>query len=157
MNRGRRYHSSDGHHCGNGLRRLGLRCHSPHPKSSVAGVRHGVHFHVARERTAEVVAYTFRRFLDPKFVSGRKGAYKMIASIDVVDRYTVAFHLRDAAGSFPVNLVMRIVPTGTGIEAARRPIGRGPEQYAECVPDDPYPHNAFEGHSQSDTINTGLI
>jgi peptide/nickel transport system substrate-binding protein len=115
---------------------LATRFESPDPLTYIAEVRRGVRFHDGRELTAEDVAYTYRRFLDPAFVSGRKGAYKMITSVDIVDRYTVAFHLSQPSSSFPVNLVMGIVPNGTGPSAARAPIGSGPYKLAEFVPDD---------------------
>ena len=79
----------------------------------IATIPPGVRFHDGREMTSDDVAYTFRRFLNPAFVSGRKGAYRALKSVDVVDRYTVAFHLAAPSASFPINLVMGIVPAGT--------------------------------------------
>ncbi len=115
---------------------LAIRFESPDPLTYVAEVRHDVRFSDGRELTAVDVAYTFGRFLDPAFVSGRKGAYRMLASVDVVDRYTVAFHLKEASSSFPINLVMGIVPAGIGAAAARAPIGSGPYRLAEFAADD---------------------
>ena len=86
--------------------------------------------------TADDVAYTFRRFLNPTFVSGRKGAYRDLASVEVVDAHTVAFHLSKPSAAFPICLVMGIVPVGTGAAAARHPIGSGPYALDEFVPDD---------------------
>lgn len=136
---------------------LAIRFETPTPTTYIAEVRHGVHFHDGRELTADDVAYTYRRFLDPKFTSGRKGAYRMIASIDIVDRYTVAFHLKEPSGSFPVNLVMGIVPAGTGPEAARRPVGSGPYQIGEFVADDHVTLTAFPGYFEGAPKNAGLI
>ena len=45
----------------------------------------GVRFHDGREMTAEDVAFTFRRFLDPAFVSGAQGRVSRCAPVDVVD------------------------------------------------------------------------
>jgi peptide/nickel transport system substrate-binding protein len=136
---------------------LAIRFETPDPKTYIAEVRHGVHFHDGRELTAEDVAYTYRRFLDPKFTSGRKGAYKMIASVDVIDRYTVAFHLHEPSGSFPVNLVMGIVPAGTGAEAARHPVGSGPYKISEFVADDHVTLTAFADYFEGPPKNAGLI
>lgn len=136
---------------------LAIRFETPDPTTYVAEVRHGVKFHDGRELTSEDVAFTYRRFLDPKFLSGRKGAYKMIASIEVIDRYTVAFHLREPSGSFPVNLVMGIVPAGTGAEAARRPIGSGPYAIAEFVADDHVTLTAFPEYFEGAPKNAGLV
>ncbi len=135
---------------------LAIRFENPNPTTYVAEVRHGVRFHDGRELTADDVAFTFRRFLDPKFVSGRKGAYKMIASVDVLDRYTVAFHLSEPSGSFPVNLVMGIVPAGTGPAAARQPVGSGPYQIAEFVADDHVTLRAFPAYFDGAPKNSGL-
>jgi peptide/nickel transport system substrate-binding protein len=136
---------------------LAIRFEQPDALTYVAEVRHGVHFHDGRELTASDVAYTFRRFLDPKFVSGRKGAYRMIASVEPVDRYTVAFHLSEPNGSFPINLVMGIVPEGTGAEAARRPVGTGPYRIGEFVVDDHVTLDAFDGYFGGRPKNDRLV
>lgn len=136
---------------------LAIRFERPDPRTYIAEVRHGVHFHDGRELTSADVAYTYRRFLDPAFVSGRKGAYRMIASVDAVDRYTVAFHLKEPSGSFPVNLVMGIVPAGTGPEAARHPIGSGPYQIVDFVADDHVTLRAFPGYFEGPPRNAGLL
>lgn len=136
---------------------LAIRFETPNPTTYVAEVRHGVHFHDGRELTSADVAYTYRRFLDPAFTSGRKGAYRMIASVEVIDRYTVAFHLKEASGSFPVNLVMGIVPDGTGVAAARQPVGSGPYRIGEFVADDHVTLLPFADYFEGTPKNAGLI
>ena len=64
-------------------------------------LRHGVQFHNGRELAADDVADTFRSFLDPTF-RGRSGGCRNVTSVDVVDRYTVACHLKEPFASFPV-------------------------------------------------------
>ena len=115
---------------------LATRFESLDPLTYLAEIPPGVRFHDGREMTAKDVAYTFRRFLDPAFVSGRKGAYRDLASVEIRGRYAVAFHLSRPAASFPINLVMSLVPDGTGAEAARHPVGSGPYRLREFVPDD---------------------
>ena len=83
----------------------------------VAHLRDGVRFHDGTTLDAEDVAYTFRSFLDKAFLSPRKGAYAQLASVDVEGPRTVVFHLKEPFASFPVNLVMGIVPAG---DASRR-------------------------------------
>lgn len=118
----------------------------------------GIHFQDGREMTSADVAYTFRRFLDPTFVSGRKGAYRDLAAVDVVDRYTVAFRLKTRSGSFPANLVnVGIVPDGTGAEASRQPIGSGPYRVVEFVPDDHVTLAPFAGYYRGAPANAGLV
>jgi peptide/nickel transport system substrate-binding protein len=117
-----------------------------------------VRFHDGREMTSADVAYTFRRFLDPAFVSGRKGAYRDVEAVDAIDRYTVRFRLRAASAAFPINLTnMGIVPEGAGPELARAPIGSGPYQLAAFVPDDHVALDAFPGYYRGAPANSGLV
>jgi peptide/nickel transport system substrate-binding protein len=117
----------------------------------------GVRFHDGREMRSADVAYTFRRFLDPEFTSGRKGAYAALAAIEEVDRYTVRFRLKEASTSFPINLVMGIVPAGSGPTAARTPIGSGPYRLAEFVPDDRVTLLPFAEAWGGAPANAGLV
>ena len=136
---------------------LATRFETTDHQTYVAGIPAGVRFHDGREMTAEDVAFTFRRFLDPAFTSGRKGAYRALERIDVIDRRTVAFRLTEPSVSFPINLVMGIVPAGTGPEAARAPIGSGPYQLAEFVLDDRVLLTPFAGSYQGPARNSGLL
>jgi peptide/nickel transport system substrate-binding protein len=123
----------------------------------VATIPAGVRFHDGREMTAEDVAYTFRRFLDKSFTSGRKGAYGDLQSVDVLEPYTVAFKLRRPSASFPINLIMGIVPKGAGAEFARAPVGSGPYRLAEFLPDDRVRLAPFSDHHRGAPRNTGLV
>jgi peptide/nickel transport system substrate-binding protein len=124
----------------------------------VAEIPAGVPFHDGRELTAEDVAYTFRRFLDPAFVSGRKGAYSDLERVEVLDRYTVAFHLRAPSAAFPSNVTsMGIVPVGTGSEASRQPIGSGPYRLVEFIPDASVTLAAFEDYYRGAPRNAGVV
>jgi ABC-type transport system substrate-binding protein len=100
---------------------LAVRLDWPDPFTYIAELPAGVKFHDGSDLTAADVAFTFRRFLDPAFSSGRKGAYRSLKSVDVIDDTHVAFRLKEASASFPINLVMGIVPEGTGAAAARSP------------------------------------
>lgn len=136
---------------------LAIRFDWPDPLTYVAELPTGVRFHDGSALTAADVAYTFRRFLDPAFVSGRKGAYRALKSIDVIDDTHVAFRLHEASASFPINLVMGIVPEGTGTEAARAPVGSGPYRLGEFVPDDHTTLIPFTEHYAGAPNNAGLI
>lgn len=122
---------------------LAVRFDTTDSTNYVAQIPTGVRFHDGREMTSEDVAYTFRRFLDPAFTSGRKGAYRALRAVDILDRYTVVFRLEAPSASFPINLVMGIVPAGTGPAAARSPVGSGPYRLTEFVPDDHVTLTAF--------------
>jgi oligopeptide transport system substrate-binding protein len=77
-------------------------------------LRHGVKFHNGREMTADDVAYSFNRTVDPKTASPGAGFFKSIAGYDdltggkatsmggvkVVDPYTIAFTLAKPDATF---------------------------------------------------------
>lgn len=137
---------------------LAVRFETNDAQTYVAAIPPGVRFHNGKEMTSADVAYTFRRFLDPTFVSGKKGAFRDLQSVEVVDRYTVAFHLKAPSGAFPASLTnLGIVPEGTGAEAARSPIGSGPYRLQEFVPDDHVTLEAFRDYYAGAPANPGLV
>lgn len=109
---------------------------NPEPTKYIATVRKGVRFHDGRALTARDVAFTFNSFLDPNFSSPRKGAYRLLQSVRAVDDYTVEFILKEPAGSFPINLVMGIVPEGAPVSIAENPVGTGPYKFVSYSADD---------------------
>jgi len=128
----------------------------PDPLTYVARLRHGVTFHNGRELTADDVAYTFRSLIDPTF-RGRTGAYTIVKSVEIVDPYTVAFHLKTPFLSFPINLVMGIVQNGSGAANARTPIGTGPYRLVTFAPDDRLVLARFDGYFEGPAKNAGLV
>jgi len=128
----------------------------PTPLTYVAHLRHGVLFHNGRELTADDVVYTFRSFLDPSF-RGRSGAYRLLASVDARDRYTVEFTLKEPFGSFAINLVMGIVQAGSGAANAREPVGTGPYRVERFVADDRLVLRPFERHYAGAPANSGVV
>jgi len=128
----------------------------PNPTTYVATLRRGVKFHNGRELTSDDVAYTFRSFLDPSF-RGRSAAYRLLAAVNPLDRYTVEFRLKQPFGSFPINLVMGIVQAGSGAENATRPIGTGPYRLASFISDDRIELRPFDEYFGGAPRNEGLI
>jgi peptide/nickel transport system substrate-binding protein len=128
----------------------------PDPLTYVARLRHGVRFHDGSDLTAKDVAYTFRSFLDPAF-RGRSGAYTNVQSVEIVDPYTVAFHLKTPSASFPINLVMGIVKDGSGAANARTPIGTGPYKLVSFKPDDRLVLARFDGYYEGPAKNSGVV
>ena len=128
----------------------------PDELTYVARLRKGVLFHNGRELTAEDVAYTFRSLIDPTF-RGRTGAYTIVRSVDIVDPYTVVFHLKTPFASFPVNLVMGIVQKGSGAANARAPIGTGPYRLVTFAPDDRTVLQRFDGYFAGPAKNPGVV
>jgi len=137
---------------------LAVRFDTTDAQNYTAAIPPGVRFHNGREMTSADVAYTFRRFIDPKFVSGKKGAFHDLQSVDIVDRYTVVFRLKTRSGAFPSSLTnLGIVPEGTGAEAGRAPIGSGPYRLKEFVPDDHVTLDAFADYYRGAPANPGIV
>jgi peptide/nickel transport system substrate-binding protein len=126
------------------------------PTTYVARLRHGVLFHNGRELSSDDVVYTFRSFLDPGF-RGRSAAYRQLASVNPIDRYTVEFKLKQPAASFPINLVMGIVQAGSGDANVRQPIGTGPYRVARFVADDRVVLTAFDHYYGGRPRNDGVV
>jgi peptide/nickel transport system substrate-binding protein len=129
----------------------------PDPRTYVVRLRPDVRFHDGHSLTAADVVYTFRSFLDPAFVSPRKGAYRLLETVEAIDARTVRFVLKEPFGSFDVNLVMGIVPDGAGADLARRPIGTGPYRLVSFSPDDRTVLVPFEAYFEGAPHNRGLI
>ncbi len=137
---------------------LATRFEADGPQAYIAAIPAGVRFHDGREMTSDDVAYTFRRFLDPAFVSGKKGAFSDLAAVDVVDRYTIRFRLRRPSTAFPASLTnLGIVPAGTGASAARAPIGSGPYRVIDVDPDDHVTLTAFADYYRGAPRNSGVV
>ncbi len=136
---------------------LAERWTTPDERTYVVALRQGVRFHDGHELTAGDVVHTFSSFLDPSFLSPRKGAYRMLASVSAVDRYTVRFVLKEPFGSFLINLVMPIVPAGAGATLRDRPIGTGPYQFVDHAPDDQLVLKAFPLYHGGAAANAGIV
>jgi len=129
----------------------------PDPRTYIVHLRRGVTFHDGRPLTSADVVYTFRSLLDPSFVSPKKGAYRLVESVDAIDDYTVRFRLKEPFASFAVNLVLGIVPAGAGPELARHPIGTGPYRLVSFVPDDRTVLAPYAGYFGGPPKNAGLV
>ncbi len=136
---------------------LAERLENPEPTVYVATLRRGVKFHDGHELTSADVVYTFRGFLDPEFVSPRKGAYRIVQSVEARDRYTVVFTLKEPFGSFPVNLVMPIVPDGAGPAFRAHPVGTGPYRFIRYLVDDRVELARFDEYFGGRARNGGLV
>jgi peptide/nickel transport system substrate-binding protein len=128
----------------------------PDPRTYVVQLREGVRFHDGRELTAGDVAFTFGSFLDPEFLSARKGAYTLLESVRATARHEVTFELKEAFGSFPINLVMGIVPAGTP-RSSPTPIGSGPYVLEWFGRDDRVVLRRFDGYFAGPALNAGVV
>ncbi len=137
--------------------RLAERLEHPDPLTYVATIRRGVRFHDGRELTAADVVFTFRCFLDPAFISAKKGGYRELASVDARDPYTVVFTLKQPFESFPINLFQPIVPAGSGADVRDHPIGTGPYRFVRHEQDEVVELAAFDGYFLGRPRNDGLL
>jgi peptide/nickel transport system substrate-binding protein len=135
---------------------LGTGWEQPDARTYDVRLRTGVRFHDGHELTSADVVYTFTSLIDPAFVSGRKGAYRLLKQVEALDRYTVRFTLEQPFGSFPVNMVLPIVPAGAGREIATNPVGTGPYRFAWYAVDDRVELTAFADYFGGPPRNTGI-
>ena len=137
---------------------LAERLENPTPTTYVATLRRGVRFHDGHELTSADVVHTYVSLLAPDFVSPIKGAFRLLESIDAVDRYSVRFTLSEPFGSFPVNLVIPpIVSATAGPDFAQHLVGTGPYRFVRYLTDDRIELAAFDEYFGGKPANDGLI
>lgn len=137
--------------------RLAASLEHPDPLTYIVSVRRGVRFHDGRPLTAEDVVFTFNQFLDPGMVSPRKGGYRELRSVVARDEWTVVFTLKQPFASFPINLMMPILPRGSGPDVRDHPIGTGPYRFVRHEVDDHIELRANQDYWGGAPRNTGLI
>jgi peptide/nickel transport system substrate-binding protein len=129
----------------------------PTPLTYLVHLRKGVRFHDGHELTADDVVHTFSSLIDPSFVSPRKGAYRMLDRVEAIDPYLVRFTLKEPFGSFPIQLVMPVVPKGAGPELRDRPIGTGPYRFVSFAVDDQVTLEANADYFRGRPANRGVV
>jgi peptide/nickel transport system substrate-binding protein len=137
----------------------GLATHwtQPDPLTYDVYLRRGVRFHDGHELTADDVVYTFSSFIDPAFLSPRKGAYRTLDRVTAIDAYTVRFALKEPFGSFPIQLVMPVVPKGAGPGLRDQPVGTGPYRFVRFAVDDRLELKSFPDYFGGAPANEGVI
>ncbi len=96
-------------------------------------LRKDVLFHNGREVDAEAVKLNIERIKDPAIGDEfTRGAVENVATMDILDKYTVRFNLHEADVTLPVNLMhypVNLQAPDNFEKAAEHPIGTGPFKF----------------------------
>lgn len=110
-------------------------------------LRNGVRFHDGRPCTSADVVYTFQSLRAEGFPSQKKKPLEIIESVEAPTPLDVVFRLKSPYASFPLQLLLGIVPKGTTpAEAEAHPIGTGPYRLARFTPEDTVVFARWDGY-----------
>ena len=101
--------------------------------SWVFRLRKGILFHNGREVDAEAVKLNILRIKDPAIGDEfPRGAVENVATLDILDKYTMRFNLHESDVTLPVNLMhypVNLQAPDNFEKAAEHPIGTGPFKF----------------------------
>ncbi len=110
-------------------------------------LREGVRFHDGRPVTSADVAFTYRSLLAPGLVTSKREPLSVIREIATPSPRDVEFRLAEPYASFPLQLLLGILPEGTTPAGAQEhPVGTGPWRLVSFHPDDRVEFERFDGY-----------
>lgn len=117
-------------------------------------LKQGVTFHDGTDFTSDAVKYTFDRILDPEFAAGRRAVFTTIKEIVPDGPHVVKFVTHEKFPDLPFLLTDRngaiVSPTAAEQAGAEefglKPVGTGPFQFVEWLPNDHITLRRFDGY-----------
>ncbi|MDH3599204.1 MAG: ABC transporter substrate-binding protein [Candidatus Tectomicrobia bacterium] len=123
-------------------------------------LRRGVQFHNGRSVDASAVRWNFTRMQDARtshpFI---RSALQNLKETEVVDKYTIRFHLHQPSAAFPANVVYypcSLIAPDSDRQAHRRPIGCGPFRFVRWERNQLTELKRFEHYFETDATGNSL-
>ena len=114
-------------------------------------LRPGVKFHNGRDFVADDVKFSLEYAQDPETGANIRTLARAVASVEVVDDHTVAFHFAEPTpAAFDLIDLLFIVNSESIEEINSNPIGTGPFRFAEWAPGDFARFERFEDYWRED-------